>query len=208
MSYRIEGRAEPVEKCFNTGMPIDYIYDVETNSYPLEKYATNEDLLAKIKLGRSEPSYVILPIDNIFAATSPAELVQDLETGLVEDITKAKAASWALFIKNNRNEDIDETMYEVWEDQLIKLIAEFSNESKLIKLSLFTSWGVRLAFKEDLLNDLALVQVAILLVSVYTIFVLGTFSAIHCRLVVSLMGLVSVGFAYGAGFGFMYLCGG
>ena len=30
----------------------------------------------------------------------------------------------------------------------------------------------------------------------------------HCRLVVSLMGLLSVGLAYASGFGLVYLCGG
>lgn len=150
MSYRIEGRAEPIEKCFNTGMPIDFIYDLETNSYPLDKYATNADLLAKIKLGKSEPSYRVLPVANFLAETTPAEIMQDSETGLVEDITKAKAASWAMFIRNNRNEDIDETMYDAWEDNLILAIEKFSDEAKYIKLSLFTSYSVRLAFRDDL----------------------------------------------------------
>lgn len=42
-----------VEKCLNSGQPIDYIYDLATNSYPIDNYATDEDLLEKIKLGRS-----------------------------------------------------------------------------------------------------------------------------------------------------------
>jgi len=29
-------------------MPIDFIYDLETNSYPLDNYATDELLMAKI----------------------------------------------------------------------------------------------------------------------------------------------------------------
>ena len=44
--------------------------------------------------------------------------------------------------------------------------------------------------------------------AVYTIIVLGTFSAIHCRLVVSLIGLVCVGISYASGFGLVYLLGG
>jgi len=73
---------------------------------------------------------------------------------------------------------------------------------------MFTPFGLRLAFSDDIQADLALVQIAIILVALYTIFVLGTFSAIHCRCVVSLMGLVSVGLAYGSGFGLSFLCGG
>lgn len=53
-----------------------------------------------------------------------------------------------------------------------------------------------------------LIQVAIILVAVYTIVNLGTFSGMHCRLVVSLMGLVTVGIAYAAGYGFCYYLGG
>jgi Niemann-Pick C1 protein len=53
-----------------------------------------------------------------------------------------------------------------------------------------------------------LIQIAIMLVAVYTILVLGTFSHMHCRLVVSLMGLFCVGLSYAAGFGFSFYCGG
>ena len=49
-----------VRKCFNSGQPIEYIYELATNSYPLEKYSTNEELLDKIKLGKSDPEYIIL----------------------------------------------------------------------------------------------------------------------------------------------------
>ena len=49
-----------VRKCFNSGSPIEYIYELATNSYPLEKYSTNEELLDKIKLGKSDPEYIIL----------------------------------------------------------------------------------------------------------------------------------------------------
>ena len=77
-----------------------------------------------------------------------------------------------------------------------------------MKFSLFTTRGLRLAFSEDIQNDLKLIQIAIILVAVYTIIVLGTFSAIHCRLVVSLIGLVCVGISYASGFGLIFLLGG
>ena len=64
------------------------------------------------------------------------------------------------------------------------------------------------AFSDDIQADLALIQVAIMLVAIYTIVVLGTFSPLHCRLVVSLMGLVSVGLSYASGFGICFYLGG
>ena len=115
MFYSLTYPAIFLLQCFNTGMPIDFIYDLETNSYPLKKYATDEDLMAKIKLGKTEPSN-ILRVGNFLAETTPAELVQDPETGVIDKIEKAKAASWAVFIRNGRNEDIDESAYEAWED--------------------------------------------------------------------------------------------
>ena len=77
-----------------------------------------------------------------------------------------------------------------------------------MKISLFTQYGIRLAFSEDIQADLAVLQIAILLVATYTILVLGTLSGIHCRLIVSLMGLLCVGLSYASGFGLMFLLGG
>lgn len=138
----------------------------------------------------------------------PEKIVQDEKTGIITELTKAKAASWSLLIQNSRNEDIDETFYEVWEDMLMDKTIEFNKSTKHINISLFTFYGVRLAFSEDIRSDLATLSIAILLVAVYTILVLGTFSAMHCRLVVSLVGLVCVGISYGSGFGLMFLMGG
>lgn len=75
-------------------------------------------------------------------------------------------------------------------------------------MGLFTITGLRRAFSDDIRADLVLIQLAIMLVSIYTILVLGTFSAIHCRLVVALMGLLCVGIAYAAGFGICFYLGG
>mgnify|MGYP001371498967 CR=1 FL=1 len=59
----------------------------------------------------------------------PENVVQDEETGIIEDISKAKAASWSMFIKNARNEDIDESFYEVWEKKLIDATSDFNESS-------------------------------------------------------------------------------
>ena len=80
--------------------------------------------------------------------------------------------------------------------------------TKHVKFEVLTQRGIRLAFVADIRNDLKLIQVAIILVALYTILVLGTISAMHCRLVVSLLGLVSVGLAYASGFGICFLLGG
>lgn len=79
------------------------MYELKTSSYPLEKYPTDADLLAKIKMGRSDPTYRIMRAGNFLAETVPAKIVQDPETGIIEDIKSAKVASWSVFIKNGRN---------------------------------------------------------------------------------------------------------
>lgn len=207
-SYQLPN-GQAVERCFSfNSMLIDFVYELSTDSYPIEKYATNEDLLKKIKQGRSDPPYIIMPAGNFLAETTPADIKQDFETGLIEDISTAEATTWSVFIKNSRNEDIDESFYEVWEEKLQEMVDEFNANSKHVKIYLFSVYGLRLAFREDILADLNMIQVAIILVAVYTVVVLGTFSTIHCRLVVSLMGLVCVGISYASGFGLMYLMGG
>ena len=85
---------------------------------------------------------------------------------------------------------------------------DFNEGTQHVDFSLFTYYGVKVAFTDDIVQDLDLIQIAIILVATYTIVVLGTFSGMHCRLVVSLVGLVCVGISYAAGFGTVFYCGG
>jgi len=127
---------------------------------------------------------------------------------VIKDFEKGKAASFGYIIENGRNTDIDESMYEVWEEILMDKTDEFNASAKNIKVSLFTNYGIRLAFSEDIQADLSALSIAIILVAVYTVLALGTFSAMHCRCVVSLVGLFCVGISYASGFGLMFLMGG
>ena len=52
-----------------------------------------------------------------------------------------------------------------------------------------------------------MIIVAILFVGIYTFCALGNFSPIHCRCVVTLVGLLCIILSYTTGFGFMFLCG-
>lgn len=137
----------------------------------------------------------------------PAEVNQDFRTG-VNDLTSAKAASFRYTIKNSRNDDLDKDFYELWEKTLSGEIAKLNKSNKSIEIALFTSQLLNAAFSDDIRSDLALIQIAIMLVAVYTILVLGAFSPIHCRLVTALMGLLCVGLSYASGFGLCFLLGG
>ena len=99
-------------------------------------------------------------------------------------------------------------MYQLMEKAMSDKLADFNKQSKHVRFEMFSIAGLRAAFSEDVRADLALIQLAIMLVAVYTILMLGTFSGIHCRLVVSLMGLVCVGLAYASGSGLLFYLGG
>ena len=66
-----DGKPIIVNKCLNTPQPIDFIYDLETDSYPIENYSTEEALLDKVKLGKTEPPIKPLIISNFVAETVP-----------------------------------------------------------------------------------------------------------------------------------------
>ena len=61
-------------------MPLDFIYDKSENSYQLDKYKTDAELLAKIQTGKGDPTLYegtnFLFVDNIFAETIPRSVEQ------------------------------------------------------------------------------------------------------------------------------------
>ena len=44
-------------QCVNFGMPIDFIYDLRTNTYDLAAYEDDAALLAKIRTGRNDAAF-------------------------------------------------------------------------------------------------------------------------------------------------------
>ena len=73
---------------------------------------------------------------------------------------------------------------------------------------MFTIQGLVEAVILDINHDFTLIIAAILLVVIYTFLFLGSFSPMHCRCVVALVGILSILLAYTAGFGLLYLLGG
>lgn len=68
--------------------------------------------------GKDGASGKTMSVSNFLAETVPAEVEQDRKNGPIKELSKAKATQWSFFIENGLNEDIDETMYEVWEEKL------------------------------------------------------------------------------------------
>jgi len=196
------------DKCVSRGQPIDFIYDLtKSNKYDMSGY-TQQSLLTRINSGRNNQIDETFRLNTFLAEVNPENYSQDRSGAVSPFVTSAKAAAFGYFIKNGRNEDINEGFYRVFEQDLIDAVDKFQETAEYVNFSLFTTTGLRKAFSDDIQADLALVQVAIMLVAFYTIIVLGTCSGMHCRLIVSLMGLLSVGLAYASGFGFCYYLGG
>lgn len=122
----------------------------------------------------------------------------------------ARAVNNFWTIKQSRNPQIKEKSYFGFEDKI-----HVAYEAKLAEAGysmtntphLFTMYGLFEAVIEDINYDFSLVSSAIILVCVYTFFMLGSFSTIHCRVWVAFTGICCILLAYGAGFGFMYLIG-
>ena len=150
----------------------------------------------------------MLRINTFLAEVKPEDYKQGYDGTVSPPIVSAKAASYGYLIKNARNPDTAESFYVVWEENLIEEFYKFADKTKHVRFELLTTAGILKAFSDDIQADLALISIAIVLVAIYTILVLGTFSAMHCRLVVSIAGLVCVGIAYASGFGIVFYCGG
>ena len=164
--------------------------------------------MKRINSGRNEQLDETFRVNTFLSEVVPEDYTQSRTGQISPSLTSAKAAAYGYFIKNGLNPDIAEGFYQVFEEALIDKIDELNEKTEHVQFEIFTVTGLRRAFSDDIRADLALVQVAIMLVATYTILVLGTFSGLHCRLVVALMGLFCVGLAYAAGFGFSFYCGG
>ena len=86
-------------------------------------------------------------------------------------------------------------------------VEEWKKTTKSANFYLYTSKGYFDSWSQDVQNDLYSVIIASVLVGVYVICFLGSFSPLHCRLMVSLAGAASVLLSFFSGHGFLSLCG-
>jgi len=107
-------------------------------------------------LGTSDPAYEILFVNRFLAETEPAEVNQDFRTGL-NDLKKAKAASFRYSIKEARNDDLDQEFYTLWERTLSEEILKLNKKNKAINIELFSQQLLQSAFSDDIQADLALI---------------------------------------------------
>ena len=106
-----------------------------------------------------------------------------------------------------RNPDYDEGVFEIYEYEVMRAQTRFNEQAKYIQVEVLTIKGFLMAFQNDIQNDLVLIQLAVMLVGGYTLINLGSCSPIHCRISVSVMGLLCVGLCYFAGFSIAFNIG-
>ena len=93
--------SQRIFKCVNRGMPIDFTWELVTNTFRLDQFDSDADLVARINTGRHQASFSYIQLENFYAETVPAEIAQDSTTGQ-NDVQKAKAVTFQLFTKGER----------------------------------------------------------------------------------------------------------
>ena len=215
--------------CYTTPGPLDFVFDLKTNSYITEG-VTQEEFLRRVNTGRWGQIYQnpndFIALKSAVGGPSPAPTAQkplqiiktnyndaDINPGKLlpmgtNEIKSADIVSYSYLIAEARNPEIEKGSYREWEKKLNTLSREFNSSSKHVTIYMSNSDGLSASFTEDILYDFNLIFGAIFMVAIYTFFTLGNCSPMFCRCLVTICGLTCIIFSYTAGFGFVYLCGG
>ncbi len=68
-----------------------------------------------------------------------------------------------------------------FEEKLEEVVEEFNEKSSYIEGVMQTQSSIRRAFENSVSGDMLALEIAILLIGIYTIAVLGNFSPLKCR---------------------------
>jgi Niemann-Pick C1 protein len=115
--------------------------------------------------------------------------------------------TYSYVLKVSREPDLEEGFFEGWEETFGDRFDEWKLTTTGANFYLFTIASLKVSFVSDIEADINLLGAAIVLVALYTCLFLGSFSPIHCRCIVALTGLLTIGLAYSAGFGILYAFG-
>ena len=126
------------DKCVSRGQPIDFIYDLtKSDKYDMSGY-TQQSLLTRINSGRNNQIDETFRLNTFLAEVNPENYSQDRSGAVSPFVTSAKAAAFGYFIKNGRNQDINEGFYRVFEQDLIDAVDKFQETAEYVNFSLFT----------------------------------------------------------------------
>lgn len=92
----------------------------------------------------------------MFGGRYPDEIDQDFITG-ENDLLFAKSATFAMFLDRERNPEIDDDWYDLWEAEFTLAVRNFNEQAKTFKVVIFNAAGVSDAFTADIRSDLLLI---------------------------------------------------
>ena len=90
---------------------------------------------------------------------------------------------------------------------MLKAVNEWLANTKTANFFVYTEHGYKESMSDAIAKDNVTVLIAAIVMSLYLIIFLGSFSPIHCRLVVALAGILSVVLSFFSGFGLLYYFG-
>lgn len=145
-------------------------------------------------------TYDSVRLDTLLGSIGPDHFYQNEVTGK-SNILSAKATTSYLYVQgfdywNNS-----------WQESLFSEIAQFNEESDHIYVSAKSTLEWTVSLSAEKVNDKALISVAGILCTAYIFCFLGSWSPIHCRVGMSLVGLFCIALSIDAGKGLCYFLG-
>ena len=102
---------------------------------------------------------------------------------------------------------INNEAYLGFEKNLHAVVAEWSKTTKAARFILYTEHGYIESWARDVRDDMTSILIAAIVVFIYIVCTLGSFSPIFCRGVVAFAGALSVILSISGGFGILFYAG-
>mmetsp|Transcript_18041 Transcript_18041/g.30748 ORF Transcript_18041/g.30748 Transcript_18041/m.30748 type:complete len:538 (+) Transcript_18041:285-1898(+) len=193
------------QACSTGKNPLTFATDPQ-GTVNIEQFATDAELLTAVQTGKGG-FYLgdgnIIQIDSVFGNTIPTDVEQDDTNG----DNNLESATLGLMGVPYQRLNYSRTFIQELETKVGDFAQEFAANSTLINIFMFTEAGLTESFSGDIQDDLALVQVSVMLVAIYTILFMGSFSPIHFRSAAAGITLLCVGLSYAASSGLAYYLG-
>jgi len=196
-----------------TTRPLDFVYQVESATFDLTPFETDEDLVRKIQTGKGDPTLYsdleFISIESVFAGTMPRIVDQSASVGSnnIESAVVSQVITSKLDIRRMEKLDLDDEWLTDFELMLEEKVISFNEESKHLQVYVFTRAALLESLKSDVSDDVVLFSIAVGLVGVYTLLALGGLSPIHMRCTLTLMGLLCIGLAASSGIAITFYFG-
>jgi hypothetical protein len=170
-----------------------------SGQYHLEKFKSNEKLRNKIKSGKGDPAIYRYPWSYIpaaiFGGTSPEKIEMDENTGK-SNIERAKASRYGVYYDRNRIKGLRRSWFYEWENRFHANAAAFTDTSLFVNIYTLTGKAFGDSIGSNIKKDLNTVALSGLAAFFYALFVLGSFSPIHLRMIPAVVGFICIAFSF------------